>query len=397
MFILLVPVYWDGVIMTKVSSSPASRALGGSHIARFRLDRHHLGERSAQPDAVTISRDVCGLQAQIMSAAFLQAWARNHHISRRSIEDALWKKRTLVKTSLMRQTLHLIPSDEFAIYVAALRNSRIAAALRVMARCGIDQEEGEALTPLIMEVLESGPCGQPAIRAAVQHKVSKRVRAWMDKVWSILRVPIAEGLICYGPGEGNAATFIRSDQWMSARSSPVSEEGARAWLMRSYLRAYGPATIQDFAHWSGMPLAEVRPLLSMLAAELEEVRVEDRACLVLREDLALLRSQREAENSVRLLPHFDPYLLAHRAKDHLVDPRHYKQVYRNQGWISPVVLGKGAIAGVWGHKLAGTKLTVSVDLFDKPAKSITTMMECEAEELAGFLGATLSACRIAKV
>ena len=38
----------------------------------------------------------------------------------------------------------------------------------------------------------------------------------------------------------------------------------------------------------------------------------------------------------------DPYLLAHRDKDHLLSAEHYKRVYRNQGWISPVVLIDGS-------------------------------------------------------
>jgi hypothetical protein len=151
-------------LATKASSSNTRGSTpGGSHVARFRLHRHHLAS-TAQPGTVAICRDVCGLQAQIMSAAYLQAWARNHEITRGEIEDALWKKRTLIKTSLMRQTIHVIPADEFPIYIAALRSSRIAAVLRVMSRCGIGGEEGEALTHLILESLASGPRRQPEIR-----------------------------------------------------------------------------------------------------------------------------------------------------------------------------------------------------------------------------------------
>src|SRR5437660_442360 len=131
-------------------------------IARFRLRRHHLLDETPA-DAVTICRDMCGVQAQVMSAACLQLWTRNHAITRGGIENALWKTRTLVKTSLMRQTLHLIPADEFPLYIAALRQCRLADALRVMARFGIAREEGEAIIPLIIKALSSGPLGRPQI------------------------------------------------------------------------------------------------------------------------------------------------------------------------------------------------------------------------------------------
>src|SRR5882762_6510435 len=113
---------------------------GIDSVAAFRLRRHHLLDEPPA-DAVTICRDMCGVQAQVMSAAYLQLWTRNHSITRAEVEKELWKTRTLVKTSLMRQTLHLIPTDEFPVYIAALKPGRMAQALRVMARCGIAREE----------------------------------------------------------------------------------------------------------------------------------------------------------------------------------------------------------------------------------------------------------------
>src|SRR5437764_10498489 len=140
-------------------------------IANFRLRRHHLlNDADAPADAVAICRDMCGVQAQVMSAAYLQLWTRNHAITRSETEDALWKTRTLVKTSLMRQTLHLIPADEFSLYIAALKPSRLAQALRVMARFGISREEAESITPLIMDSLTAGPLRRAAIAAAVRPK-----------------------------------------------------------------------------------------------------------------------------------------------------------------------------------------------------------------------------------
>src|ERR1700676_5106077 len=163
-------------------------------IANFRLRRNrllpnhvlHNNDNVAAADAVTICRDMCGVQAQVMSAAYLQLWTRNHAITRSEIEDALWKARTLVKTSLMRQTLHLIPADEFPLYIAALRPSRVAQAFRAMARFGMSREEGESITPRIMDALSGGPLRRPAIAAAVRPKVSKRARAWMEACWSMI-------------------------------------------------------------------------------------------------------------------------------------------------------------------------------------------------------------------
>ncbi len=369
---------------------PAS-GIRSDQIASFRLRRHHLLDAAPEDqDAVSICRDMCGVQAQVMSAAYLQLWTRNHTITRAQIEHTLWKTRTLVKTSLMRQTLHLIPTDEFPLYIAALRPSRFAQAMRVMERCGITRDESAALIPLIMETLSAGPLSRPAIAAAIRPKASKRVRFWMENSWSLVRLPVAEGLICYGRGEGNAIVFIRVDHWLpKLKLELMSSTEAQGALLRKYLRAYGPATLTDFSHWAGIPMQEVRPLRALLEPEVAEISGDKKNCLLLREDVEVLNNSAVAKGSIRLLPLFDSYLLAHREKDHLLSPKHYKRVYRNQGWISPVVLINGAIAGVWSHKLQGKRLLVNIEPFGKLSKKERAGIEREAERLALFFESEL--------
>jgi hypothetical protein len=317
-----------------------------------------------------------------MSAAQLQLWARNHAITPEMVNDALWKTRSLVKTSLMRQTLHLVPADEFPLYIAAHKNARAKAVLSIMARCRITREEADALSALILEELKAGPAPRAAITAAVRPKVSKRLRVWMDKVWSIVRLPVIEGLVCYGPGEGNQATFIRTEHWLPAQSRvdavKFDEVQAQKELFRKYLRAYGPATLHDFAHWSLISMAEVRALRPLLDAEI----AEHNGLLLLREDMRILQATSPEMNSVHLLPYFDVYLLAHRFKEHFLKPRFYKRVYRNQGWISPVVLINGEIAGVWSYKLARKTLEIEIELFACVGSRTRRQIKERAAELA---------------
>jgi hypothetical protein len=359
-------------------------------ISQFRLGRHHLLDETPV-DPVTICRDVCGVQAQVMSSAFLQLWARNHSITGVEIETALWQTRTLVKTSLMRQTLHLIPADEFPLYIAALKSSRMAGALRIMAKFGIASDEAEALTALIMDALSPGPLGRPAITAAVRPKVSKRVRAWMENVWSIVRVPVAEGLICYGRGESKEISFIRVDRWLPKRKlKTFSETEAQCALFRKYLHAYGPATPADFSHWAGIPMQQAKTLPALLESEIEQIAGDRKSSFLLREDVAALNARYARTPCIRLLPSFDTYLLAHRAKDHLLSKKHYKRVYRNQGWISPVVLVDGAVAGVWSYKLERKKLLVETEPLGRLSQATRAAIKGEAERLAIFFASDLA-------
>ena len=95
-------------------------------------------------------------------------------------------------------------------------------------------------------------------------------------------------------------------------------------------------------------------------------------------------------DAVKLLGAFDSFLLAHATKEHLVDARFYKRVYRPQGWISPVVLRGGTIIGVWFPKSVGKTTTLAVELFGRATPAVRRAIEREADAMSAFLGTTCS-------
>ena len=148
--------------------------------------------------------------------------------------------------------------------------------------------------------------------------------------------------------------------------------------------------MQDFAFWSGIAVKESREIWNSLADEIAEVSVEDEEMAILSEDVKILANSSRPQDVVRLLPGFDPFLLAHAAKDHMIPDRHYKRVYRNQGWISPVVLVNGSIAGIWSCSRKGKSLSFKAELFEKLTKSQRSKVGDEAESLGGFLGGAVT-------
>jgi hypothetical protein len=211
----------------------------------------------------------------------------------------------------------------------------------------------------------------------------------MDKVWSIVRLPVIKGHVCYGTGEGNQATFIRTEHWLPPQSrvdkTKMDAIQAQKELFRKYLRAYGPATLKDFAHWSLISMAEVRALRPLLDSEI----AEHNGLLLLREDMKILQATSPEMNSVHLLPYFDVYLLAHRFKEHFLKPQFYKHVYRNQGWISPVVLINGEIAGVWTYKFSRKSVEVEIELFARIGARTRKQIKDRATELADLFQSAL--------
>ena len=322
-----------------------------------------------------------------MNAAQMALWARAHDLTRAEIATALYQTRVLVKTSCMRQTLHLIPAADFGLYISALQASRMQALWRIMSRLDIAPKQIERLNEMIVAALASGPMTQPELSAQIMPRLDKKMKAYRQLVWGIqmFRPALVQGLICYGPERNKKATFIRTDHWLPQQKAIAPTEAQRL-LLRKYLRAYGPATLQDFSRWSGMTKAEARVAHALLREELMEVRCEDQKKILLRADYEQLAHSALHDPVLCLLPGFDPYLLGHADKGHLVDPIHYKRVYRNQGWISPVVLVDGKVRGVWAWQLRGARLRLRIEPFEKFSKRNQSQLEHKAERLASFLG-----------
>lgn len=176
------------------------------------------------------------------------------------------------------------------------------------------------------------------------------------------------------------------NQWLP-KQRKTDEQDAKQVLLRRYLSADGPATIHDFSKWAGVPMQETKAIWDSLGDELVEVSVEGKKASLLRENQKALANSAPGEPMLRLLPPFDPFLLAHTDKGHLVDDRHYKRVYRNAGWISAVVLLNGGVIGTWSYARGGKGVTLQIVLFEKPSKALRAAIEREAASLAALMEA----------
>jgi hypothetical protein len=139
--------------------------------------------------------------------------------------------------------------------------------------------------------------------------------------------------------------------------------------------------------WTGISLTEAREIWAREEAGFAPVNVEGWAAAVLREDLDELAQAKFERPLIRLLPYFDSYLLGHKEREHLVDMKDRKNVFRAQGWIAPVVLVDGRALAVWAHNREGNRLHVNVTKFGPISRRITAVIGKEARDLGRFIGA----------
>jgi hypothetical protein len=161
-------------------------------------------------------------------------------------------------------------------------------------------------------------------------------------------------------------------------------------IARRYLRAYGPATRDDFARWWGCKRTAARKIFESLDGELEPVDVEGWRALALRATVEPMR-ELERPDSTHLVPLFDAYTFGFgRRLEPLLAREHELDVFRPQGWISAAVIVDGCISGVWEHKAGGARTIAKVRLFSTLKAVVRDRIEGEAQRLGAFLQSEVS-------
>ena len=344
---------------------------------------------------------MAGAQAQLLSAAQISLWARVRDLRIADIEKAV-SERTLVKASGMRRTLFLAPAQELAIFVRGTAG-RAEKEIRWARGKGVPEHVIEAAIDAALGVLDE-PLTRPEIAERASRALGVRMQGVHGGGWGhrkkidgvpvghltypvvdLLHLVAARGVVCYGPNRGNEPTFVRADAWIPGWRD-VPREQAEGILLRTYLRAFGPATATDFAMWSGVTLTDAREIWSRQQADFASVNVEGWRAEILREDLDEIARARFVRPLVRLLPYFDSFLLGHKEREHLVAMDHRPRVYRAQGWIAPVVLIDGRVAAVWEQRRERDRLRLKVEKLGLISRRVAAGIREEAQDLSRFLG-----------
>jgi hypothetical protein len=362
---------------------PVAAELSWPQVHAFRLQRHHLATRAPAKSLARVAGDIGGAQAQLMSAAELQLGVRSR-ATVEGVRKALWKDKSLVKTWLMRGTLHLLPSNDLPLYTAAMRSRWVWPNNTWLKWVQLTEPELIALIGAIGDALDQ-PMTREELIAKVGRRTSEHIRTVMKSGWSTMLKPVARsGRLCFGPSRGQSVTFVRPDVWLDSWQD-LDPDQAVIEVARRYLRAYGPATKDDFARWFGAWPGVGKAAWAGLAGELAPVAIEGRRADVLTADLKQVKATAD-DSSVTLLPGFDPYLMGHMSRDHLFDSKHRPRVSRTSGWISAVVLVDGRVDGTWTHTIAKQKLSLAIVPLQKLPAKVRPEIRARAEELAATLG-----------
>jgi Winged helix DNA-binding domain len=348
--------------------------------------RRQLVDPRGDAEAVQIIGRLCGVQAQVASAAELAVAMRQAEPEAGAVGRGL-ADGAVVKTWAMRGTLHLLRASDAPAVLSLIASARSWEKPSWQRAFGTTPKDTEALAEVVTELLDGAVLTRDELVAAiVARKELAALEEQLRSGWGMVLKPLAwQGLLCHGPSRGAKVTFTRPDALVPGWTGLPDPDEAAPVAIAAYLGAFGPATPEVFDAWlyrGALKKATLRGWFAAMGERLTAVDVDGDEAYILSEhaeDLARAAPSR----SVRLLGAFDQYVLGPGTGDARILPaEHRAKVSRAAGRISPIVVVGGRVAGVW--ELADDE--VSVSLFPGAPTPSAAALEAEVEHVRRATG-----------
>ena len=357
--------------------------------------RHHLagGARAAGVEAA--ADDMVGLHASDPVTAYLSARARCPATTA-DIDEALYERRSLLRILGMRRTLFMAPIPLACLVQEGAANRLISGERRRAAAMiesgGIADDGGTWLKTVeeaTLAALRARGHGTARELAREVPELGLQITFGEGKKWSgsmgvstrVLFLLALEGRVGRGRPRGSWTSSQHRwepiEAWAPGGLVGPGEEGARVQIVASWLRTFGPGTIEDLRWWSGWNLAEIRQALSSL--DVCEVEVDGGVGLVLAADE---EPAPVPDSWVALLPALDATPMGWKARDWYLGP-HRTALFDRNGNIGPTVWHDGRVIGGWGQT---SDRKVVYRLLEDPGRKASRRIDREVRDLEEWIG-----------
>ena len=311
-----------------------ARALNRATLARqLLLERERL-------DASEALRRVVALQAQEPASPYVALWNRISGFDPADLDRA-FADRAVVKTTLMRVTLHAVTATDYPTFHEAMQPTLRAARLHDgrFTRTGLSKEDADDVVVALLPFLD-----RPRTNAEVEAFLRERLGPLPEPgVWWARRQcgPFVQaptgGPWAFGPRPSYVAA---PDQ-----ARPGDEAASLQQLVLRYLEGFGPASIQDVAQFALVHRTRVREAIAALDGRIERHEGPDGGELF--DVPGGLLPPDDVPAPPRLLAMWDSILLAYADRGRIIPPDFRRHLIRSNGDVLPALLVDGYVAGAW--------------------------------------------------
>jgi len=178
-------------------------------------------------------------------------------------------------------------------------------------------------------------------------------------------------VICNGGRQGKQFTYALFDDRVPVGNTMPAKE-ALGELVKRYFTSHGPATLQDFAWWSGLTLADAKSGLDLASTGLTAFE-SNGLKFWMKENGSDLKIKMPVAH---LLPAFDEFAVAYGDRTAAVNPKYLTQA--RYVIFDPSIVINSKVAGTWKRTVNKNKIDITLNLFGKINKTQTNAIEVAA-------------------
>ena len=346
-------------------------------IAHQRLISQHLVEPSFE-QAHEVVRWVGAVQAQDYPGAKWGVAQRTRSLTNADIDSA-FAQGTILRTHVMRPTWHFVTPDDIR-WMLKLTSPRVNAANALYyRRLELDYAVFSRSNAELAKSLEGGnQLTRSELQSALlQAGVSKATDDRLRLAYLIMRAEL-DGIICSGALRGKQHSYALLDE-RAPHARSLGREEALAELARRYFTSHGPATLKDYAGWSGLAPADAREGLELVKSQLDQEQIAGKAYWFSSKSAIKERSA----PIVHLLPAFDEYTVAYRDRSSILDPHNPQPAIVTLG---TVILLDGHITGAWKRTISKKAVSIEIKPFTSLTEAQGQAIHAAANRYGAFLG-----------
>jgi hypothetical protein len=305
--------------------------------------RQGLIERRRLDPAEAIRR-LTPLQSQHPPAPFIALAARLDGFARADLEGAI-SAGAVVKTTIMRLTLHLAAAADYPAYAQLTRQARMRTWRKQYAH--LDEER---VTAELSEWFAAEPRGNAEIRERVGAYEGVEDTPWAPVVFARTLLPLVQL-----PPAGHWDDSRRARFAPDPRPLPDPADAA-ALVLERYLAAFGPASRRDAGAWAGVAQRDFAPGWERL----ETVAYRDEHGSELHDLPGAPLPPPDTPLPPRFLAHWDQPLLAYAERERIL-PAVLKPLGLTQSG-DPTVTVDGRVAASWALRDDVLEITPHAEL-----------------------------------
>ena len=323
------------------------------------------------------------VQAQDYAGAKWALGQRIRGATDRDIERA-FDNGEILRTHLLRPTWHFVSPADIRWLLELTRQRVHATNASMYRKLGVDAALVRRSTNALTKALEGGNhLTRAALRDALE-RAGVPTKGELRMGYIMMHAEL-EGLVCSGPRRGKQFTYALLDERVPG--TPVLErEEALAELSRRYFTSRGPATVHDFAKWSGLTIAACRKGLDAVQHELEHEVVDGKEYWF-KPTKAV--GGEASSLTAHLLSIYDEYVSGYKDRSAIVTAKNAARLVAIGNALTGIVLVNGQIVGTWKRALDVAAVRVRLELFTRLKRDANSAVDAAVAKYAQFLTMTV--------